>query len=137
MLTNANITIMNRKRRERSEVLMPTVIKNVSWHSVKATASGNMADGKDSVKVRIPIDADFGGKTYIDSIAYESMSEEEAKAHWTLSPNDIVVRGIVDGEDLTQTELLKSNQNVFLINDFSDNTDMGSDAIRHWRIGGS
>lgn len=137
MLTNADITIINRKRNDRGEVLFKTVIKNVSWHTTKSASSGNVSENADTLKLRIPIDADFGGKTYVDSIAFENMTLEEAEKCWTLAPRDIVVRGEVTIENVTQTELLKNYQQVFLINDFSDNRDLGSDAVKHWRVGGS
>ena len=137
MLTNADITIVNRKRVDRDEVLLKTVIRNVAWHTAKSASSGNISENADTLKLRIPIDADFGGKTYVDSIAFENMTMEEAEKCWTLAPSDIVVRGEVTAEKVTQTELVKSNQQVFLITDFSDNRDLGSDAVKHWRVGGS
>ena len=65
------------------------------------------------------------------------MSIEEAEAHWTLAERDIVVRGEVGGEEISQTRLAEQFPELFLINSYSDNTDLGTDRIRHWRVGGS
>lgn len=138
MICNANITIVNRKRdSERNEVLMPTVIKNVAWHSSSNATGGNSASSNDTVKVRIPIDADFGGKTYVPRVLYDAMSIEEAKEHWTLAERDIIVRGEVTEEEISQTKLAEQFHELFLINSYSDNTDLGTDRIKHWRVGGS
>lgn len=138
MICNANITIVNRKRdSEKKEVLMPTVIKNVSWHSSSNTSGGNFASSHDTARVRIPIDADFGGKTYVPRIAYDAMTIEEAKEHWTLAERDIIVRGEVSEEEVSQTKLAEQFPELLLINGYSDNTDIGTDRIKHWRVGGS
>lgn len=138
MIYNANITIVNRKRdSERNEVLIPTVIKCVAWHSSHDATGGNSVSSHDVVKVRIPIDADFGEKTYVPRVVYDAMSVEEAKGYWTLAERDIVVRGEVTEEEVTQTKLAEQFPELFLINSYSDNTDLGTDAIKHWRVGGS
>ncbi len=138
MICNANITIVNRKRDSgRNEVLMPTVIKHVAWHSSNDATGGNSVSSHDVVKVRIPIDADFGEKTYVPRVVYDAMSVEEAKGYWTLAERDIVVRGEVTEEEVTQTKLAEQFPELFLINSYSDNTDLGTDAIKHWRVGGS
>lgn len=138
MICNASITIVNRKRDdERNEILMPTVIRAVSWHSSNDANGGNSVSSHDAVKVRIPIDADFGGKTYVPRVVYDAMSIEEAEAHWTLAERDIVIRGEVGGEEISQTRLAEQFPELFLINSYSDNTDLGTDRIRHWRVGGS
>lgn len=137
MLTNADVTIINRKRKERSEVLLKTIIKNVAWHSVHGATSGSSSENVDSFKMRIPIDADFGGKTYVDRITYEALSFEDAAKHWTLASGDIVVKGNVTEEEITQTILYEKYNEVYRIGEYADNTDMGSDAVKHWRVGGS
>ncbi len=138
MICNANITIVNRKRdSERNEILMPTVIRNVAWYSCNSATGGNSASSHDTVKVRIPIDADFGGKTYVPRVMYDAMSIEEAKRHWTLAERDIIVRGEVTEEKVSQTKLAEQFPEMFLINNYSDNTDLGTDAVKHWRVGGS
>lgn len=137
MLTNADVTIINRKRVDRSEALLKSCIRNVAWHSVSGATSGSASDNADSFKMRIPIDADFGGKTYVDRHTYGNLTLEEAVNHWTLDSGDIVVKGIVYEEEITQTLLMEKYNEVYRIGEFADNTDMGSDAIKHWRVGGS
>lgn len=138
MICNANITIVNRKRDdERHEVLMPTIIKRVAWHSSCNAAGGDSASSHDALKVRIPIDADFGGKTYVPRVVYDAMSIEEAKSHWTLAERDIIVRGEMTEEEISQTKLAEQFPELFLINSYSDNTDLGTDRVKHWRVGGA
>lgn len=138
MICNAHITIVNRKRDGgRNEILLPTIIRNVSWHASHDASGGNSVSSHDAVRVRIPIDADFGGKTYATRIAFDAMSIEDAKNHWTLAERDIVVRGEVTEENISQTILAEQFQDMFLINSYSDNTDLGTDRIKHWRVGGT
>lgn len=138
MICNANITIVNRKRdSERHEVLMPTIIKDVAWHSDCSATGGNSVSSHDTLKVRIPIDADFGEKTYVPRVVYDAMPIEEAKEHWTLAERDIIVRGEVTEGDVTQTKLAEQFPELFLINSYSDNTDLGTDTVKHWRVGGA
>lgn len=138
MICNANITIVNRKRdKDRNEVLMPTVIRGVAWHASHGASGENSVSSQDTVKVRIPIDADFGGKIYAPRVEYDAMSVEEAKMYWTLAERDIVVRGEVTEEEISQTRLAEQFPELFLINSYSDNTDLGTDRIKHWRVGGA
>lgn len=137
MLTNADITIFNQKRVDRSAKYLKTVIRNVSWHSEKKNTGGDVADASDIVAIRIPIDADFGEKTYVPVREFEKMSMEDAEKHWTLGERDIVVKGVVEEDEVTQAFLVEKYGDVHLVNDFSDNTDIGSDRAKHWRVGGS
>ena len=62
MITNAAITIYNRRRSGRNSVLIPTVISEASWFYGRRAARGQFIDNEDSYQVRIPYGADTSGK---------------------------------------------------------------------------
>lgn len=76
------------------DVYTPTKITGVSWYSTAAatvTTSGLLA--ADQYTVRIPVDADFSGKGYVNPIAYKTA--DPAKS-FTIQRGDVIVRGTID-----------------------------------------
>lgn len=76
------------------DVYIPTKISGASWYSTAAatvTTSGLIA--ADQFTVRIPVDADFSGKSYVNPIAYKNA--DPAKS-FTIQRGDIIVRGTID-----------------------------------------
>lgn len=139
MTTDSNITIYNRRMNEfRNEVLYPTVIKNCTWYYAHIVSGSQMMDNADEYSVRIPIDADFGGKQYIAAHEYAELPDEEAPKYWTISKNDIVVRGEYDtGVIDNQMVLASQTDDIFVVSTYADNTIRGSRKVKHWRVGGS
>lgn len=136
MITNAVITIYNRKRRGRDSVLIPTVIRDASWFYGRRAAKGQFIDSDDSYQIRIPFGADTSGKAYIDPARYAEMTEEEAEGYWTIQIDDIVLKGEYSSQVTDERELRELTGDLFVVNTFADNTIRGSDAVKHWRIGG-
>lgn len=139
MIVNADITIFNKRyvRADRTEKFVGTVIKGVSWYSRTDTAAGSEeTSDRDSYAIRIPVSADMGGKEYADPKIYADMDDETASGYWTLQPGAIIVRGISDAAEATETELKRAFREVVFITNFTDNRDRCSPAMRHWRIGG-
>ena len=136
MITNAVITIYNRKRRGRDSVLIPTVISEASWFYGRRAARGQFIDSDDSYQIRIPYGADTSGKTYIDPARYAAMTEEEAAGYWTIQIDDFVLKGAFDSSVTDERSLRELTGDLFVVNTFADNTIRGSDAVKHWRIGG-
>lgn len=135
MITNAVITIYNRKRRGRNSVLIPTVIRDASWFYGRRAARGQFIDQDDSYQVRIPYGADTSGKAYVDRADYAELTEEGAAGCWTIQMDDIVLMGEYT-ETVTDESDLQKLPDRFVVNSFADNTIRGSDAVKHWRIGG-
>lgn len=136
MITNAAITIYNRRRSGRNSVLIPTVISDASWFYGRRAARGQFIDNEDSYQVRIPYGADTSGKTYVNPAQYASMTDEEAAGYWTIQIDDIVLKGEYTSEVNDDRALRELTDDLFVVNTFADNTIRGSDAVKHWRIGG-
>ena len=136
MITNAAITIYNRRRSGRNSVLIPTVISEASWFYGRRAARGQFIDNEDSYQVRIPYGADTSGKTYVNPAQYASMTDEEAAGYWTIQIDDIVLKGEYTSEVNDDRALRELTDDLFVVNTFADNTIRGSDAVKHWRIGG-
>ena len=136
MITNAAITIYNRRRKGRESVLIPTVISEVSWFYGRRAVRGQFIDSDDSYQVRIPYGADTSGKTYVNPAQYAEMADEEAAGYWTIQIDDIVLKGEYSSQVTDERELRELTDDLFVVNTFADNTIRGSDAVKHWRIGG-
>lgn len=136
MITNAAITIYNRRRSGRNSVLIPTVISEASWFYGRRAARGQFIDNEDSYQVRIPYGADTSGKTYVNPAQYAVMTDEEAEGYWTIQIDDIVLKGEYTSEVNDDRALRDLTDDLFVVNTFADNTIRGSDAVKHWRIGG-
>lgn len=136
MITNAAITIYNRRRKGRESVLIPTVISEASWFYGRRAVRGQFIDSDDSYQVRIPYDADTSGKTYVNPAQYAEMADEEAAGYWTIQIDDIVLKGEYSSQVTDERELRELTDDLFVVNTFADNTIRGSDAVKHWRIGG-
>lgn len=142
MITNADITLFNKfyDGENRKNIFLPTVIKGVSLY-MKNGSSGDSKYRESSAtyKIRIPIDADMGKSTYINLVSYLRMDLQEAKKHWTLQADSIVVLAVVDKSDMQEvnlTALTKKYGPFITVTDFSDNTIRGTHSMAHWRIGG-
>lgn len=139
MIVNADITIFNKRymAAERTEKFVATRIKGVSFYSRKGTSSGSTGiDKEDTYTIRIPANADTSGKVYVDQMEYAGIDDKTYPGFWTLQPGAIIVRGLLDLEEATETELKKTYPDVIFVTNFSDNRDRGSDNVKHWRIGG-
>jgi hypothetical protein len=136
MITNAAITIYNRRRSGRNSVLIPTVISEASWFYGRRAVRGQFIDSDDSYQVRIPYGADTSGKTYVNHAQYAAMADEEAAGYWTIQIDDIVLKGRYSSVVTDERELRELTDDLFVVNSFADNTIRGSNAVKHWRIGG-
>lgn len=139
MITNADITIFNKRyvREERTEKFVATQIKGVSFYSRKGTSSGNQdRNPKDAYTIRIPDTADTSGKAYAEQMEYSCMDDEIFPGYWTIQRGDIIVRGLSELEEATETELKQSYPDVITVTNFTDNRGRCSTCMMHWRIGG-
>ena len=97
-LCNDVITVFNARvdPDEGGNVWAPTVIAGASWYAtdastVDASKGGLVAANK--ATIRIPVEADTGGKQYTDPVSYANA--EDVSGLWTLKGGDIVVRAAV------------------------------------------
>lgn len=143
MNVNADITLFNKffDKDNRQDVFLPTVIKGVSLYMTKgSTGDSKYRESTASYKIRIPIDADMGESSFVDLVEYRQMQKDEAKKHWTLQPDSVIIPEVLDvttlGESVSLTELTKTYGTFITVTDYSDNTTRGIQSMKHWRIGG-
>lgn len=143
MNANADITLFNKvfDKENRQDVFIPTVIKGVSLYMSKgSTGDSKYRESTASYKIRIPIDADMGESSFVDLVEYRKMQKDEAKKHWTLQPDSVIIPEALDvtvlGDSISLTELTKEYGTFITVTDYSDNTTRGIQSMKHWRIGG-
>ncbi len=131
---NETITLFNARRDGETGgfVYLPTVIAGCSWHRGQRVAidpeGGLMA--ADEVTVRIPLDAEFSGREYVDPVAWRAGGEG-----FTLQGGDIAVKGRVTGDGWTPAALKEAFAECFTVLGVSDNT--GAPRGGHWRLTGA
>lgn len=139
MTINSDVTIFNlRIGEDRREKFAATRILGVSWYGTKGQAvSGTDRKATAQYVIRIPHTAIVeGGKKYIGEEEYRNLSDEDAEKYWTIQKGAYIVRG--QYEELTDlAKLRQCNEDFVTITEFADNTVRGTDATKHWRIGGA
>ena len=140
LITATNtITIYNAALSDdRRKIFYPTVIEGVAWHEAAAVAGNTGVQSKAyRFAVRIPVNASTSGKRYVSAEVYKKA--EDRSAMWTIQNGDAVVLGAVaDNAPVSDpiTVMQKSGIKVFVITEYADNTQRGTPAVQHWRIGG-
>lgn len=106
----------------------------VHWENNKATnviASGLTT--ADAVNVMIWFSVDAEGKTYLPPKAYAALPPEALDQHWTLAPQDRLVKG--DVPDAPINDIVALYDDVTTITSV-DTMDYGSPAMQHWEVSG-
>lgn len=110
-----------------------TVISGASWYcEIAAAVDASGLKATDKFTIRIPEDADFGGKTYVDPIPYATASPSDT---FTLRSGDTIVRGVADGEDLSPAALRRSYAEVATVLGVTDNR--RAPCAPHWKVVGA
>ena len=137
-LCNDTVTVFNARvdPDEGGNVWVPTVITGASWwatdaSTVDASKGGLVAANK--ATIRIPVDADTGGKAYADPVSYANA--EDVSGLWTLKGGDIVVKAALEGDDWTPAELKATCADCVVILGVTDNRRAPN--ASHWRITGT
>ena len=137
-LCNDTITVFNARVAPEvgGNVWAPTVIQGASWYATDASTvdagkGGLMAANK--ATVRIPLDANAGGKEYADPVSYAKA--EDVSGLWTLKGGDIVVRGEVTGDGWTPAKLKAAFADCVTVLGVTDNR--RATRAAHWRITGT
>lgn len=137
-LCNDTITVFNARvdPDEGGNVWVPTVITGVSWFAtdastVDASKGGLVAANK--ATIRIPVEANAGGKQYTDPVSYANA--EDVSGLWTLKGGDIVVKAALEGDDWTPAGLKATCADCVVILGMTDNR--RAPRAPHWRITGT
>lgn len=143
-----NITIFNLRtnKKTRREEFIPTGISGVSFYDVQqVSVSGNGNEREESltVKIRIPVKSEVQNKRkYLPEKQYNVLTEEDAFKYWTIQKGCYVLDGSVisENEILTQDDLdsIRNavHEDFIVVKEYADNTERGTDEVKHWRIGG-
>lgn len=137
MITNADITIYNRKLNPetRQYVWSRTVISDVHWYTdqkVQILAGDKGLSSTDLYKIRIPEESFPPG--YLPPQEYAALSFGEHSAHWTVENGDLFVQGIALDDIEKESDLVKKHYVVGKVMSYSDNR-FGLNP--HIRIGGA
>lgn len=148
---DCSITIFNTRvdKETRREVFVPTWISGVSLYDVRGLSDNSRLGDttkteKLSFRIRIPASADIqSGRTYLPENRYKALSDEELLKYWSIQKGCYILGiKIESGRDvLTKDELdaLKASSDpddFIVVQEYADNTRRGTDAAKHWRIGG-
>ena len=110
----------------------PTIIRNVSVFlqvASEVTLSGLNAANK--VTVRIPIDADFSGKEYVEPVHFSAADPATA---FTLKQGDVIVEA-EETEHLNPVQLKEKYGSVITILGVTDNRKRPR--AKHWKVVGT
>ena len=135
-LCDEAVTVFNKKLDADKgwDVYNPTVIRGVSWYStIESNVDANGLHAANIFKIRIPVDADFGGKEYIDPIAYAD--ESITAGVFTLANGDLIVRAEIDDGDITPAQLKEQHYEYCTILGVTDNRRAPN--APHFRVVGS
>lgn len=141
------ITLFNARvdKENRREVFVPTRITSASYLESRGSSHSGGASGETlQFKLRIPFNAQVqDNRTYIKEAAYKALDNAEKERYWTLRKGDFILTTQSDTipGTITQPELdtlaKELCADLIRITEYADNTMRGSDAVKHWRIGGA
>ena len=110
----------------------PTVISGVSWFcEVASTVDTSGLKAANKFIIRIPADADFSGKSYVDPAAY---ALGDPAAVFTLKNGDVIVKGAVDQDGLRPADLQRLFGEYVTILAVTDNR--RAPRAKHWKVVG-
>ena len=137
-LCNDTITVFNARVDPEvgGNVWIPTVIVGAGWYltdaaTVDASKGGLVAANK--ATIRIPAEADTGGKAYADPVSYASAGD--VSGLWTLKGGDVVVKAAVNGADWTPARLKAAYAECVTVLAVTDNR--RGPRVAHWRVTGT
>ena len=147
MTTNVEaVTIFNGRteKETRRKILIPTVIRDVSYAEGKGSTVANNGVWSEDVqyKIRIPLASETqDSRVYIPGLKYARLDNEEAERYWTIQKGDLVIRGEYSGKNILYEDELdvyakEQGTDLIRITEYADNTSGGSLYLKHWRIGG-
>jgi len=133
-LCDTTITVYNARldRALDSTVYIPTVIKGVSWYGgTKATVDAGGLKAANQYIVRIPANADTGGKSYTEAEAYKAA--DDVSGLFTLNEGDFIVKGVFS--EMLALPPPKSAGQCFTILASTDNRRAPN--APHWKVTGT
>ncbi len=133
-LANETITVFNAKLDTTNDVdsYNASVITGASWFCEIESAVDDGLKAANKFIIRIPEDADFGGKTYTSPAEYAAAAD--VTSLFTLANRDIIVKGAVTTSGLKPKDL-HAGYEAFTILGVTDNRRAPKEP--HWKVVGS
>ena len=131
-LCSETITVFNAGLDEKTgyDVYTPTVITGVSvFCEIASTVDSSGLKAANMFKIRIPIDADFSGKTYVTPAEYAL----NPKRRFTLRQGDVIVRG-KEKTAMDPAALQKKYGEIITVLGVTDNR--RAPEGKHWKVVG-
>ena len=135
-LCNDTLTLFNRRLDPKSgyDEYHRTVISGISWYStVKSTVTDKGLKSANLYTIRIPIDAVFDGKSWIDPKGYTEA--ENVDGLFTLNEGDLIVKGSVTLDNATPAQIHKQFSEAFTVLSVTDNRRAPN--AKHWKVVGA
>lgn len=133
MYTNAHITIFNLVPQSGTgkATYEKTQINDVFWEKVIATAdSENGLKKEDNIQIYIPIDS-LSKLDKVYKTPKSFLKAENKNTCYTFQSKDIVIKGIIEEENVSLKELKEKYDDVYTIQSVSDNR-YGSEELQHF-----
>ena len=134
-MCDETITILNRRLDSDTgyDVYVPTVITGVSWFcEITSTVDSTGLQAANKFTIRIPEDADFSGKAYVDPAAYAGGDPTEV---FTIDNGDIIVKAAVESTSgLKPADLQQTYGQVVTVLGVTDNR--RARYAPHWKVVG-
>jgi hypothetical protein len=115
----------------RFQKYIPTVIKNIHWfgeQQVNVISTGLYE--ADKYTIRVPIDADFGGKEYVTPKTYERSTDRTNQ--FTFAEGDVIVHGEHVVENAKPAMLQEEFDDVVIVLSITDNSKAPN--AQHWKV---
>lgn len=134
-LCNETITVLNKRLDKVTgyDIYIPTVITGVSWYcEIASTVDESGLKAANKFTIRIPENAGFSGKTYVEPVSYADSDPEKV---FTLSNGDIIVKGMVTDSGIKPAELQSRFGDVVTVLGVTDNR--RAPRAPHWKVVGA
>lgn len=96
-LCNETITVFNKRLNSDKgwNEYVPSTIQGVSWYGeIASVVDDKGLHAADRFTIRIPTDADFGGKEYADPVEFAKLPD--VSGYWTIANGDVMAKGAVE-----------------------------------------
>ncbi len=139
-LCNETVTVINQRynQRESFTEYKKTIIQGTSWYgSLKSNVDSSGLKAANQYIVRIPADASFEGKSYVNPIVYWKLTDEEVKGAFTFANGDLIVHGSVSEPDEEITPKLLHDNYAEVLTVLTVNDNRRTNNAPHWKVVGA
>lgn len=139
-LCNETVTVINQRYNQRDGFTeyKKTIIQGTSWYgSLKSNVDSSGLKAANQYIVRIPTNASFEGKSYVNPITYWKLTDEEVKGAFTFANGDLIVHGSVSEPDAEITPKLLHDNYAEVLTVLTVNDNRRTNNAPHWKVVGA